>query len=584
MRAGSTWDDTFEGLLRPVLRVTAGAALEPDVPLTHYGLTSLGYLELGRALSAHYGIPVSAFTERAFRTIGSLRRFVADRQAAGAGQGGLGALFAESAGRYPDAICLIDGENRLSYAQMAREAAALAAVIGPREIVAVLGEREAPAYRAYLAALYAGAAVAPLSLDFPPERNARILAQAGIQCLVHTERRGDPLLEAQLAAFGDITLIDGTSLAPGAGQPRPADVPEESLAYLIFTSGSTGEPKGVPIKHRSVRAFLRAVLPGYAAGPGDVFAQCHALTFDFSVFEMWGAWASGAATLVVPRLAALDPGVTLADRGATVWCCTPSLLDAASAAGRLPRGSLPALRHLIIGGEPLAAATAARARAAAPNAAIDNVYGPTETTVWSTFFRVEPGQPVQASGILPIGTPCPGVATRISDEGELLVSGPQIFDGYLDAALTAAKMVTADGRRWYRTGDLVAEGEGGVLLHRGRVDSQVKVNGYRIELSEVEHVASQLLGGRRTVVVRTSSGPADAGLALFVEPPEVDEDAMRRDLARLLPAYMVPRSVLMIDQIPLTAHGKLDRDSLSGLAAAWPGQRLAPIEEVGQRG
>jgi amino acid adenylation domain-containing protein len=495
----------------------------------------------------------------------------------------LGALFAESARRYPDEICLIDGDKRVSYRQMAREAAALATVIGPQEIVAVLGERETPVYRAYLAALYAGAAVAPLSLDFPPERNARILSQAGIRCLIHTERRGDPLLEAQLAAIGGVTLVNGLDVPPEPVDPRPADVPEESLAYLIFTSGSTGEPKGVPIKHRSARAFLRAVLPGYAAGPGDVFAQCHALTFDFSVFEMWGAWASGAAALVVPRLQALDPGVTLPGRGATVWCCTPSLIDAATAGGRLPQGALPGLRYLIIGGEPLPAVTVARARAAAPNATIDNVYGPTETTVWSTFYRVEPGQPMPANGIVPIGTPCSGVATRISDAGELLVSGPQIFDGYLDAGQTAIKTVTADGQRWYRTGDLVAEGEGGIMLHRGRIDSQVKVNGYRIELSEIEHVASQLLDGRRVVVVRTSTGPADAGLALFVEPPEVDEDALRRRLARLLPAYMVPRSVLTIDQIPLTAHGKLDRDSLSDRATAGHGRQVAPREEAGQR-
>lgn len=494
----------------------------------------------------------------------------------------LDGLFAQSARRYPDATCLIDGGHRVSYGQMAREAAALATAIGPQDIVAVLGEREFATYRAYLAALYAGAAVAPLSLDFPPERNARILAQAGIRCLVHTDRRGDPLLEAQLAAIGDITLIDGLIVPPEAGEEQPPDVPAESLAYLIFTSGSTGEPKGVPITHRSVRAFLRGVLPNYEAGPGDVFSQCHALTFDFSVFEMWGAWASGAATLVVPRLQALDPAATLSRHGVAVWCCTPSLIDAAAAAGQLPQGSLPGLRHLIIGGEPLAAATAARARTAAPNATIDNVYGPTETTVWSTFYRIEPQQPMPTGGTLPIGTPCPGAHVRISEAGELLVSGPQVFDGYLDAELTAVKFVTQDEQRWYRTGDLVTEGEAGVLIHRGRIDSQVKVNGYRIELSEIEHVASRLLGGRRTVVVRTSTGPGDAGLALFLEPPQVDEDAMRRRLEQLLPAYMVPRRVLIIDQIPLTANGKLDRDSLSDLAATWRGQQLAPIEEVEQ--
>ncbi|MBF6329428.1 AMP-binding protein [Nocardia transvalensis] len=587
------WDDDFERLLRTELDgADEHIALDPDRPLTHYGLTSLGQLELGLALSARYGVPLSAFTERAFRTARSLWLFASghtpqpcddspshtgggphlESDAARVGGSTLAQRFADTARRFPNEPCLVDGDTTLTYAQMAHQASQLARRIPTGEIVAVLGERETNCYRAYLAVLHAGSTVLPLSPDVPADRNAAIVSQAGVRYIVRTDPGDDPSaaahLEAITAAAADSVVIDGHELPTGeptSGQP--ARVPTTALAYLIFTSGSTGRPKGVAITHANVDAFLTSVLPNYRVGPGDVFSQSHGLTFDLSVFELWGAWATGAALVSVPRMQALTAAHTLARHRVSVWTCTPSLIENAARAGHLPPGSLPAVRYIVSCGEPLSPQAASLARAAAPDAVLDNTYGPAEATVWVTGLRIPAREPLPAGPTIPIGSPHPTVDTHITDDGELLLSGPQVFGGYLDPSLNDGRFAEFDGRRWYRTGDLVTATETGLLSHRGRADAQVKIRGYRVELGEIEHTAAQLLGGTRAAAVRISHSPSSARLVLLVETPDVDEAALRSGLARTLPAYMVPDRVLAVGRFRLTAHCKLDRAYLADLAA-----------------
>ncbi|WP_051796323.1 AMP-binding protein [Kibdelosporangium aridum] len=548
------WSAEFEELLLDELALCDHtSSLEPDTPLAHYGLTSLSTLALSSKLVSRYGIDPPAFDERAFRTPRSLWKLVARTSV------GLGARFAEVASRYPDEPCLVDNTGTMTYAETAARAAALASAIGAGGVVAVLGEREIATYGAYLGVLYAGATIVPLSMDFPPDRNADIVRQAGARCVVHTEPRGEKPLEDQLAAMSGVPVVDAHAMPDTGGfVPRPATA--DTPAYLLFTSGSTGRPKGVRITHGNVAAFLTAALPTFRTGPGEVFSQCHGLTFDFSVFEMWGAWSTGSALAVVPRVHALNPAGTIAKHGVTVWACTPSLIEAAAAAGTLAPGSLSGLRHVVIGGEPLRGKTVALARAAAPNAIIDNVYGPTETTVWVSTYRLTPADPIPDHPILPIGTPTSGADIELSDEGELLVAGPQVFDGYADPALDKDKLIVQGGRSWYRTGDL-GEWAEGVLHHRGRLDGQVKIRGYRIELGEIEHAATRLLGVR-TVAARIPGDKGNAGLALFIEGTTVDEPWLRLELGRSLPAYMVPDRVIATEVFPLNPHGKLDRAHL----------------------
>ncbi|WP_336159502.1 AMP-binding protein [Amycolatopsis sp. VC5-11] len=569
------WSAEFEELLRSELALCDDtSSLEPDTPLLHYGLTSLSTLALSSKLVTRYGIELPAFDERAFRTPRSLWKLVegttgslasgdAEPAAWRAPAEGLAARFAETAARFADEPCLVDNAGALTYAETAAHAAALAETIGAGGVVAVLGEREIATYCAYLGVLYAGAAIVPLSMDFPPERNADIVRQAGARCVVHTDMRGEEPLEAQLSAMAGIPVVDIHDAArPGPAARAAAPVTGDSPAYLLFTSGSTGRPKGVRITHGNVEAFLAAALPSFRTGPGEVFSQCHGLTFDFSVFEMWGAWSSGSALAAVPRVHALNPAGTIARHRVTVWACTPSLLEAAAAAGNLAPGSLSGLRHVVIGGEPLRRETVALARAAAPEAIIDNVYGPTETTVWVSTYRLAPADPIPGHAILPIGTPTAGAELSLDADGELLVAGPQVFAGYSDPLLDQGKLVTRDGRRWYRTGDL-AEWHDGLLHHRGRLDGQVKIRGHRVELAEIEHAATRLLGGVRTAATPVAGVRGDTVLALFVETDSTDEAALRLELGRSLPGYMVPDRIFATDELPLNPHGKLDRARLA---------------------
>jgi amino acid adenylation domain-containing protein len=554
------WDNDFESLVRAELGTDD--PLEPDQPLAHYGLTSLGCLTLGRKLAERYDVPMRSFGPRTFRTARSLWTFVTTSAEDAAAPvtvrpgvrprirlsgKGIAHRFGDSAQRDPGAVCLISGGEAVTYGRMAREALILAGAISPGGVVAVLGERETATFRAYLAVLFAGATVVPLSLDSPPERNADIVTQAGARCVIHSGL--DPLSRAQLAALDGIEVLDGT-VVPEADPVAPADVSLDAFAYLLFTSGSTGRPKGVGITHANLDAYLANSLPRYDVGGGDVFSQCHELTFDLSVFELWGAWTTGAALLPVSRTRALDPAATVAEHGVTVWTCTPSLMAAAA-----PRpDSLAGLRYVVFCGEPLPRETARKTLEAAPESIVDNTYGPTEATVWCTYLRLPPALPDEA--IVPIGSPCPGVDVRISDEGELWLAGPQVFGGYLDPALDR---FAEDG--WYRTGDRVRRDEAGVLHHLGRLDDQLKIRGYRVEPAEIEHTAARLLGGTRTAAVVVAGE-----LVLFVEAASVDSGTLRVELARTLPGYMVPSRVLAATPFPLTANAKLDRSALARLS------------------
>lgn len=608
------WDSWFETVLRAELtELSEDAVLEADQPLALYGLTSLSYLTLGEQLSRHYGVPTRSLVQRSFRTARSLWSFVTTTQAAAdppqaaplpavqqpeparvrSGRS-LAEHFAAAANRHPHATCLISGAGSRTYRQLLGEVAALARVLrslmgpisqatvtgaGPAPVrIAVLGERDLATYRGYLAVLYAGATVVPLSLESPPARNAAIVARAGAGLVLFAGEREDPELVSQRAALGEVAALLDISATSGPMYPiePPAPVSSEAIAYLLFTSGSTGSPKGVGITHRNVDAFLAASLPRYRLGVGDVFSQVHELSFDLSVFELWGAWATGATLVAVPRPAALDPAGTVSAFGVTVWTCTPSLMTAAGAAGRLPPGSLSGLRYVVFCGEPLSEATAALTTSAAPQALVDNTYGPTEATVWCTWHRVSdsPSDTAHsADGIVAIGEPCPGTDVLLLAEdgspaarGELCLAGAQVFAGYLDSELDEAKFVEHDGRRWYRTGDLVARSPGG-LRHLGRLDDQVKLRGFRIELSEVERAASALLAGRRTAAVVTTDCAGVAELVLVVEGEPVDGSRLRTGLAELLPGYMVPARVRSMPSFAMTANGKLDRAALAQPAA-----------------
>ncbi|AJP05503.1 peptide synthetase [Streptomyces cyaneogriseus subsp. noncyanogenus] len=503
--------------------------------------------------------------------------------------------FARSAAAYPDRTALEVSGRRLTYAALAGYAERIADGLlrhaggdRPRR-VALLAGRTPEAYAGYLAVQRLGAAVVPLGVSFPAARNAAVAAAAGVD-VVLTDGGGEapghtalPIGRWDAGAAGD--AVTG---APG-GRREPVRPGPDDVAYILFTSGSTGTPKGVPIRHRNVCAYLRHVVPRYGARPGDRLSQTFDLTFDPSVFDMFAAWGTGATLVVPTRDEVLTPVRFVTERALTHWNSVPSVITLAGRLRALKPGSMPTLRRSMFCGEPLTLRQARAWQRAAPGGTVENGYGPTELTVTCATHRLpaDPsGWPEPANGTVPIGRPHPG-AEILLREGELCVRGPQRFAGYLDPADNAGRFLAPDGSpydpaapltdaHWYRTGDRVEEGADGALVHLGRLDQQVQVHGYRVELGEVEAALRDHPGVADAVVLAPASDTGVRLAAAFSPTGEtaVDPARLRASLGDRLPAYMVPETLTALPALPLNANGKIDRSAVAAaLGIPGPGGR-----------
>jgi non-ribosomal peptide synthetase component F len=328
------------------------------------------------------------------------------------------------------------------------------------------------------------------------------------------------------------------------------------------------------VTHANVTAFVDHILENWDFEPDDRFSQTFEFTFDLSVFDMFVCWGAGA-TLVCPTAKTLlNPVRWIRDAGLTVWFSVPSMVTFMSRLGGLTESRFPTLRRSLFCGEALPIAAAEAWAAAAPSSTIDNLYGPTELTIACAAHRWQRGDPSTASGTVPIGKPFPSMNALVVDSalmetdgiGELIMSGPQLTPGYLDDPdRTAAAFVVPAGQAdtYYRTGDRVQVLGDGVMEYVGRVDHQIKVNGYRVELAEVEAAARAVLGGVGVVAVGHPPTPSGyGGIALAVEDNAVDVEALRSGLQTMLPAYTVPRLITSWVPLPLNSNGKVDRSAI----------------------
>nr|ABX71145.1 Lcz28 [Streptomyces sanglieri] len=498
--------------------------------------------------------------------------------------------FAGSAARHGDAVALEVGGYTLTYRHLDRTVDHIARAVldtcdtTPRR-VGLYASRSVAAYAGYLAALRLGATVVPLNPSFPAARNERIVGNAALDVVIAQD--ADPGLPAP-ACVVDPSLAQRTALA--LREPGPASTgrrPDpEAAAYILFTSGSTGAPKGVPVAHRSVDAYLRHVIPRYALGPGARVTQTFDLTFDLSVFDLFCTWGSGAALVVPTRGDLLAPARFVAARGITHWFSVPSAISLAQGLGRLAENSMPNLRWSLFCGEPLTLEQARAWQRAAPGSTMENLYGPTELTLSCAQFRLPVGRaawPVTANGTVPVGELYPGLEAlvvgydhRPGTTGELCVRGAQRFGGYLDPDDNRGRFVTFDGTRvtvwdqpaappedaWYRTGDRVRD-EDGCLVHLGRLDHQVKVQGYRVELGEIEAVlrGHPQVTEAVVVAVRDDDGPMTLH-AVCTGTGGGDGDELLTLLRTKLPQHMIPRSLAFWRRFPLNSNGKVDRNAI----------------------
>jgi amino acid adenylation domain-containing protein len=572
----------------------AGALADPCAPISHLPLTDAGEARLLLLLA---GSPTPYPREATVH-----------------------GLFAVQARRTPDAVAVRDAGGETTYAaldtasaRLARRLCALGA--GAESRVAVAMERSAAMVTAFLAALRAGAAYVPLDPTHPAERLAYVLEQSAASVLVVSGE-----VPPSLAAWtGPVIRFDALMAEPedaDAFEPSPAVA--QSLACVLYTSGSTGRPKGVAIVHR---AIVRVVKDAdyLQLGPADVVAQVTTPSFDVSLWEIWGSLLNGARLVVAGREEILSPPTFarwLREEGVTALFLTPTGLRQIVA--EVP-DAFAGVASLLLGGEALEGPVLRRVLEAGAPGRLLNAYGPTESTTYASWHRVDAVAPGAAT--VPIGRPVSNTTLHVLDAalrpaplgvpGELYIGGDGLARGYLGRPGATAERFVPDpvsgtpGARLYQTGDRARWRSDAVLEYLGRFDQQVKVRGFRVEPGEVEAVLRRHPAVRDAAVVPRGDG-GERWLAAYLSVDDasaggsddgsdggsdrvgtVDAAALRAWCAGRLPAWMVPATFTVMDALPHTSSGKLDRRALpdpgppaTAGAAGWEAPATATEREV----
>ncbi len=504
----------------------------------------------------------------------------------------------------PQTTAIASQGQTLSYGEFAQRAAGLASCLmdspdwprreGQVPRVGILASRGVDACVALLGACWAGATYVPIALKQPQDRMLSLLEQCDLSAII-TDDEGLKLLTGRLLTAcpplvlhvgrppltawenPEQPLIQLTELSP-VTLSAPAMVTASDTAYIIFTSGTTGIPKGVMICAGAARHYVTMICQQLGLQASDRALETCELSFDFSVHNMFSTWEAGAALHILPATTVMNAVKFVKYSELTVWNSVPSLAGMLRQLKVLSPGSLATLRLTVFGGEPLPASTVTAWQSAAPNSLIFNLYGPTEATVFCLYQTVSnPLALTPGRDAISIGMPLPGSDAQVVDDndqpvarntpGELLIAGAQLAEGYLGApVLTTARFPLLEGRRWYRTGDLALCDELGRFHCLGRIDNQVKVMGYRVELEEIDaHLrmvcGSDLVG---SVAWPVADGMA-RGIVSFVHAESIDALGTLEALKSRLPPYMLPSRIIALDKLPLSANGKIDRKALRQL-------------------
>jgi non-ribosomal peptide synthetase component F len=341
----------------------------------------------------------------------------------------------------------------------------------------------------------------------------------------------------------------------------------DDCLYIMFTSGSTGIPKGVPISESNAGHYVDEMLGAFDFDSTDRFLQSVELTFDLSVHDMLLCWSSGAALFAVPEAGAPMAPRFIKQLGITRSLSVPSAAAQAKAVGLVRPGGMPTLKTSFFCGEALPTSLVKSWAEAAPNSDIINIYGPTEATIAFSMFDCKAGGANDLS-IAPIGKPIGRQEMRVDTNGELLLSGEQVFAGYLNDSERSARVLTdIDGRRWYRTGDLAEYDPLYGYIFKGRMDSQIKLRGYRVELGEVEGALRKASGTDLVAVLPVKEvGPgAYNDLLGVVAGSGLSTEEIRGSLTSLLPVYMVPSRIEALQAMPKNTNDKVDYIALASL-------------------
>ncbi|MFL6289713.1 MAG: amino acid adenylation domain-containing protein, partial [Thermoanaerobaculia bacterium] len=497
--------------------------------------------------------------------------------------------FEARAASAPEAVAAVFAGRKLTYGELSRDAnrlahRLLALGVGPGRLVAVHLERSFEMLVAVLAVHKAGGAYVPVEVSWPLDRLRYILESEAIAHLVTSSARLEALAAMPpVASLAHVIRVDGAEETGTLVTDPEATAGPEDPAYVIFTSGSTGRPKGVVVRHRPAVNLVHWVNRRFQVGPGDTLLFVTALSFDLSVYDIFGVLAAGGTVRIASEAELRDPEALvriLLDEPITFWDSAPAALQ--QLVRWLPADpQTAALRLVFNSGDWIPVTLPDRVRQTFPGAEFVSLGGATEATVWSNVFPVADVAPTWTS--IPYGRPIENARYHVLDllggglnpcpagvPGDLLIGGGCLSDGYAGSpALTAEKYIPDPfgeeaGGRLYRTGDRARYLPDGNLEFLGRSDTQVKVRGYRIELGEIESVLASHPAVRETMVLAREDMPGDQRLVGYFIPGEEIPDALelRRFVRERLPEYMVPSAFVAMEAWPLAATGKLDRKAL----------------------
>ncbi len=473
--------------------------------------------------------------------------------------------FLKFARETPNALALKTPYNQFSYAELLQIVTSVVPKLRSfsREPVGIWADDTFAPYASILATWFTRNFYVPINPSFPLSRNLNIIQQSGLRTLLVSEEK-IPTLPKE---FRQLEILP-VSLKSKRETSTVKEIPEgdeNDFVYLLFTSGSTGVPKGVPISVKNLTSFLQEILRIYDFHSGDRFLQMFDLTFDLSVFSYAVPWLVGASTHIVPAqgITFLNVYDVLEENNISVALMVPSILSYLEK--YFEEIKLPGLRYSLFCGEALKHSLVMKWKNSVPNAEIHNLYGPTEATIFCSrhIWKADVNYP---NNIVSIGKPFSTTKFWVSEENELLLGGNQITQGYWkNPRKNQESFVKIQGERFYKTGDLASCDETGNYHYHGRKDYQIKIDGYRIELLEVEAKLQQILG--KEVVCIAGNFEGKTRIIAFVRSTE--KELLQEEKKKInteIVSYMRPARFEFIETFPLNSNGKVDRKSLQAMA------------------
>ncbi|EKU89340.1 amino acid adenylation domain-containing protein [Bacteroides oleiciplenus YIT 12058] len=472
--------------------------------------------------------------------------------------------------KYAENPAFVINDITYTYRELSETVYRISTLINEREekTIGIVAENKLETYASILAVLISGKTYVILHPAYPKHRNKKIAELADIHLVLYTKNIRVLNLDTQ-----NVDFICTSDLQETIPSPSATHTDKNGNAYIIFTSGSTGEPKGVPISRRNLNAFYVAYNQlGWQLDENDRMLQMFELTFDVSIVSFLYPLTIGACVYTVSPEGVKYINVieTLEKYNLTFAAVAPSLLQLLLP--YFPEIQLPELKYLVVTAEASDVELLSAFRACAPNASFVNLYGPTEGTIYCTAYPIPNTLCKHHNGMIAIGKPFAGIDVLIMDSnatpvstgetGELWISGMQVMNGYWNSPEKTQECLTEgpDGKIYYKTGDLCQIDADGDIIYCGRKDSQIKLQGFRIELSEIEHVVKNYFNNECKAIVLPKYGENNqCELHLVVEKVYLDKQQIEEHMNSRLPFYMVPKHIHCMEHFPLNTSSKTDR-------------------------